>query len=235
MKRIGLTIVGLIMGIALSKQTALADSGSATSSLPLPALTAEWWQWALSIPTGQNPQSDATGQYCMVGQRGPVWFLAGTFNGDTATRSCSVPENTVLFFPVANAININSPNVCGSGPENESVKDLRAMSKATIDGATDLSVQVDGESANKLIQRVQSQVFEVALPEDNVFDAPCAAAGYGNVPAAIYSPTVDDGYYVALGPLKRGTHTVHFQAMAGPNGSNEDVTYNLTVVPVLTK
>jgi hypothetical protein len=233
MSKISVAVVGALIGLILPVPLAVADGGAAPG--PLSELTAEWWQWALSIPTGQNPQSDAIGQFCMVGQRGSVWFLAGTFNGDTATRACSVPENTVLFFPVANAININSPNVCGSGSENESVKDLRAMSKATIDGATDLSVLVDGIPANKLIKRVQSLVFDVALPEDNLFDAPCAAAGFGNVPAAIYSPAVDDGYYVALGPLKRGTHTVHFQAMAGPNGSNEDVTYNLTIVPVLTK
>lgn len=233
MNKITATIVGAAVGVVLPMQLALADDGAAIG--PLSELTAEWWQWALSIPTDQNPQSDPTGQYCMVGQRGPLWFLAGTFNGNSVTRACSVPEDKTLFFPVANAININSPNVCGSPSGNESVKDLRASSKATIDGTTDLGVQVDGKPANKLIQRVQSQVFEVALPEENVFDKGCIGAGFGNVPAGIYSPAVDDGYYVTLGPLKRGVHTIHLQAVAGPNGSNEDVTYTLTVVPVLTK
>jgi hypothetical protein len=226
-------IVGALIGLILPIQLAFADGSAAPG--PLSELTAEWWQWALSIPTDQNPQSDPTGQFCMVGQRGPLWFLAGTFNGDVATRSCSVPEDKTLFFPVANAININSPNVCGSPAENESVKDLRASSKATIDGASDLGVEVDGISVNKLIQRVQSRVFAVSLPEENLFDMPCVNAGLGNVPAGVYSPAVDDGYYVALVPLKRGLHTIHLQAVAGPGGSNEDVTYNLTVVPVLTK
>ena len=230
MNKIGLSAVGVVVGLTMLTRPAFAGGGATPG--PLSELTAEWWQWGLSIPKDQNPQSDATGQYCMVGQRGPLWFLAGTFNGDAATRACSVPEDKTLFFPIANAINVNSPNVCGSPPGNELVKDLRASSKATIDGATDLSLEVDGKSANKLIQRVQSQVFEVALPEDNLFDKPCADAGLGNVPAGIYSPAVDDGYYVTLGPLKRGTHTVHFQAVASPGGSNEDVTYTLTVVPV---
>lgn len=229
MNKISFFIASAALGLIVPLNIAIAGEDTA----PLSTLTAQWWQWALSIPTGQNPQLDPSGQYCMVGQRGPLWFLAGTFNGDTVPRTCSVPEDKTLFFPVANAININSPDVCGSPPENEPVKDLRAMSKATVDGATDLSVQVDGRPVNRLIQRVQSQVFEVALPEDNVFDALCG--GPGSVPATVYSPAVDDGYYVTVGPLKRGTHTIHIQATAGPGGVNEDVTYKLTVVPVLLK
>jgi len=53
------------------------------------------------------------------------------------------------------------------------------------------------------------------------------------VPAGIYSPAVDDGFYVQLNPLKVGSHTLHFHA-ENP-GFVEDVTYNLTVVPVLLK
>ena len=93
---------------------------------PLSELTAEWRQWAYSIPTGQNPQEDPTGQYCMVGQRGSVWFLSGVFLGGTVTRTCSVPEGVTLFFPVINSDQINAPNVCGQGPENAKVKDMRA-------------------------------------------------------------------------------------------------------------
>lgn len=230
MNKIIAAMFGVFIGLILPAQLALADDDRSPF---LPALTAQWWQWALSIPTDQNPQLDSTGQYCMVGQRGELWFLAGTFNGDTVTRACSVPEGTTLFFPIVNAINVNSPNVCGSPPGNEPVKDLRSSSKTTIDGATDLSIQVDGRPANKLMQRVQSQVFAVALPTDNLFDAPCG--GPGTVPPDVYSPSVDDGYYVTLGPLKRGPHTIHFQAVAGPGGANEDITYKLTVVPVLTK
>jgi hypothetical protein len=86
----------------------------------------------------------------------------------------------------------------------------------------------------KNLRRIQSQVFEVALPEDNVFDAPCTGAGLGNVPAGIYSPAVDDGFYVRLNPLEIGDHTLHFHA-EGLDGSIQDVMYNLTVVPVLLK
>lgn len=224
-------IIAIVLMLIMSFDSAVA--GEDTS--PLAALSARWWQWALSIPTDQNPQSDPSGQYCMVGQRGAVWLLAGTFNGVAAARACSVPEDKTLFFPIANAINFNTPDVCGQDATNLTVTFMRSLSKATIDGATNLALRVDGRLANKLIQRVKSQVFELALPEENMFDKQCADAGLGNVPAGIYSPAVDDGYYVILGPLDRGIHTIHFEAAAGPNGSNEDVTYTLTVVPVLTK
>src|SRR5262249_52969753 len=184
------------------------------------------------IPTSVNPQLDDTGQNCMVGQRGSTWFLAGVFLGGAAARACSVPENTTIFFPVKNAVNINSPNVCGQGSQDLSVKILRALGKSTIDAVTNLSVVVDGVPIKKtLIQRVQSQVFEVALPEDNVFDKPCVDAGLGNVPGDIYSPAVDDGYYVALQPLTPGGHTIQFHAEGG--GGSQDVAYSLTVVSIL--
>jgi hypothetical protein len=109
-----------------------------------------------------------------------------------------------------------------------------ARSAAFVDEATNLSVEVDGE-AIKNLRRVQSQVFEVALPEDNVFDAPCTDAGLGNVPAGIYSPAVDDGFYVRLNPLAVGTHTLHIQSENPDAGFVLDVTYHLTVVPVVQK
>jgi hypothetical protein len=141
-----------------------------------------------------------------------------------------VPEGKVLFFPAINSVNIDTPNVCGQGPVRISVEDLRAFSAAFIDGATKLSVKVDGKQVKNLLQRIQSQVFEVALPEDNVFDAPCAALG--GVPAGIYSPAVDDGFYLRLDPLKIGDHKLEFHAENPSQGFVLDVTYNLTVVPV---
>jgi hypothetical protein len=224
-----IAIVGVIgLGVMIPLKVALGDSQS------FQVLSAEWQQWALSIPTPINPQLDTTGENCMVGQRGSVWFLTGTFGGGTATRTCAVPEGKPLFFPVINNVFFDTPNVCGQGPASLSVKELRAINAAFIDGATNLSVEVDGE-AIKHLRRVQSQVFEVALPEDNVFDAPCIGAGLGNVPAGIYSPAADDGFYVRLNSLKIGNHTLYIHAENPSQNFILDVTYNLTVVPVLLK
>ena len=194
----------------------------------LSILSAEWWQWALSIPTSVTPPVGT--HECMVGQRGPVWFLAGLFGDGTVIRTCSVPDGKALFFPVINFVNINTPNLAGQGPENLPVSTLRAQAAEFIDGATNLSVTVDGVTITNL-RRIRSRVFEVALPEDNVFGAP----------TGIYSPAVDDGIYVLLHPLPAGSdHTLHFHAERPPGTFNskeviQDVTYKLTIVPVSQK
>jgi hypothetical protein len=224
-----IAIVGTIaLGLMIPLKVALADSQS------FKELSAEWQQWALSIPTSINPQLDTTGENCMVGQRGSVWFLAGTFGGGSATRTCAVPEGKELFFPVINNVFFDSPNVCGQGPDSIPVTELRAINADFIGGATNLLVEVDGKALRNL-QRVQSKVFEVALPEENVFDAPCTGADLGNVPAGIYSPAVDEGFYVGLKPLKVGNHTLHIHAENPSVEFTLDVTYNLTVVPVVQK
>jgi hypothetical protein len=220
------TIVGIVIGLMMPAQMAIADTGTEPHGL-LPVLTAEWWQWALSIPTPQNPLLDATGEDCMIGQRGSVWFLAGFLgNGGAVTRTCSVPDNTMLFFPVINQVWFNTPGKCGNPSQNLTVKELRKLSKNTIDQAHDLSVKVDEKPLEKnRLQRIQSQVFEFAFPSDNL----C-----GDLPEGIYSPSVDDGYYVILEPLKRGNHTIHIGAQ-GADKLIEDITYNLNVEPVLLK
>jgi hypothetical protein len=87
-----ITIVALCLGLMIALNVTFADAQS------LDELSAEWWQWALSIPTSVNPLTDGTGEDCMVGQRGTTWFLAGVFTGGTVTRTCSIPQGTMLFF-----------------------------------------------------------------------------------------------------------------------------------------
>jgi hypothetical protein len=220
------SIVAVGLWLAMPLNRAFADDRI------LEMLTAQWWQWALSVPTPVNPLMDQTGEDCVIGQRGSIWFLAGIFGGGTVARTCSAPQGNTLFFPVINSVNINTPNVCGQDANNVPVADLRALSADFINGTTALSVKVDGKDVKNLLRRVQSQVFEVALPENNVFDPLCNPL---NVPAGIYSPAVDDGFYMMLPPLKTGQHTLQFHAENPSQGFAEDVTYNITVVPVLLR
>src|SRR5262245_45706748 len=123
----------------------------------LKELSAQCWQWALSIPAATNPVLDTNGQFCMVGQRGPVWFLAGTFVPGQTVRSCSIPEGVDLFFPVINQAFYNSPD-CGQNGQSYSVKDMRAIIAPVIDSATNLSVKLDNTPVSDL-RRVRSVVF----------------------------------------------------------------------------
>src|SRR5262249_48760094 len=165
-------------------------------------LSAQWWQWVLSIPVSDNPLLDATGADCMVGQRGADWFLAGTV-GAAATRSCEIPEGRSLFFPVANTSSFDTPNACGQGPEPLPSSFYRAINAAFIDGITNVSVVLDGQAVTTL-HRERSEVFDISLPADNVFLGACG----GDLPAGSYSPAVDEGIYVRLNPLAPGPHTL---------------------------
>ena len=193
-------------------------------SVLLAGTTAQWWQYALSIPTSVNPLLDPTGADCMVGQRDPIWFLAGIFPGGTATRTCAVPAGEWLFFPVINSVQINAPGVCGQ-TDSLNATQLRSLAAPLIDSATNMYVKVDGKSVKSLI-RIKSDVFATTFPADNIFNNPCG--GPGTVPAGIYSTSVDDGYYVLLKPLNSGSHTLHVHAES-TGGFQLDVIYHLIV------
>jgi hypothetical protein len=171
MNKFNQLVAAAVLGVTAPLSVASADE----NTVPLPALTAQWWQWAVSIPVDRNPQSDPTGQDCMIGQRGNLWFLAGVFSGGPAQRSCSVPEGKTLFFPIINEIDLAVPGECGDTGEFDSIKDLRQATKAFVDAVplSSLKVRVDGKPVP--FRRVRSQVFAVALPVENEFDAACVA------------------------------------------------------------
>lgn len=241
--------IGFVIGISLVLQINTA------SAEDLKKLSAQWWQWANSIPIVDNPMLDnkdikdktgkilsKAGAKCSVGQQGNIWFLAGIFyptifnKGTTetaVTRTCSIPEGKMLFVPVFNSLAFNSPKVCGQDTNNKSAPTLRDNSANEINKIATTSVKLDGKSIGQ-VQRIKSNVFETTLPENNVYDRPCAVARFGNVPAGIYSPAVDDGYYTLLKPLAVGKHKLQFSAKTS-SVVKQNVTYNLTVVPVLKK
>jgi len=230
MKKATKLAVALAVSLVLPPGAAMADQGppiylpqTAPFGKPLPQWTAEWWQFMLSIPTAVNPLADETGDSCMLGQRGEVWFLAGNFGGTAAptTRACSIPEGKALFFPVLNVVDVNTTT--------QTASELRTETAPCLDAATQLTVEVDGQSLPRLFDknRVRSAVFEIALPTDNLF----------GLDAGIYSPAIDDGYYVMLKPLPVGKHQLHIVgASAGCDlfgrAFSTEVTYNVTIVPV---
>ncbi len=230
------SLAGLAFGLLIPFGIAVAQNGSAAGSdfqsdsrsgqlvfppnshpfdKSFPEWSAEWWQLTFSLPTSDNP---VNGQDCSLGQRGKVWFLAGSFESSPFSRSCSVPEGKALFFPVINRIDINVTD--------QTVRDLRAEIAPCLNAATNLSAEVDGEYIDNLERfRVKSVPFEVAVPPNGLFGL-----------EGIYSPVVGDGFYLMLKPLHIGTHIIHVSAqepVVGTCGSaTVDGTYTVTVKPV---
>lgn len=207
-------------GLAWAQPQVVFPPDSNPFGKPIQNWTAEWWQLMLSIPAADNPIVDHTGRNCAVGQRGPVWFLAGS-PGTVETRACSIPDGKALFFPIINLADINTTN--------QTAKELRAELAPCMDRITTLSVEVDGKPLRNLNDsaRVRSAVFEITVPHDGFLDP------------GTYSPVVDDGFYVMLKPLSVGNHNLHLRGatdgcpLQGP--FSVDVLYHLTVVPISLK
>ena len=68
-------ITGIGLALMMPIRMAMAESDdhmSSADSESFKKLSAEWWQWALSIPTPENPLADTTGGKGVVGQRGSI-------------------------------------------------------------------------------------------------------------------------------------------------------------------
>lgn len=216
---VGLALVfGLALSaLALNPAPADAQLTLRVNGKPFHQWSALWWQWALSIPADVNPMIGNNSPD--IDQRDDVWFLAGIWGGGTAAeRTSIVPAGRHIFFPIANAMWIQTPL------DNPDLK-LRHWRQIVHEylapyGGT-LECTLDGKKVvfnrNTPIVRCQSAVFTAEFPADNVFGLdPAMLTGY---------PIVSDGYWVMLPPLTPGEHVLWFRSDAASSG----VTYHLTV------
>ncbi|HEY5880601.1 MAG TPA: hypothetical protein VIU11_16945 [Nakamurella sp.] len=197
------------------------------------SLTATWWQWALAQPaidvaatnTNTNPVLDTTGEYATAGQPagiGPAnkyFFLAGTF-GQDVVRTVTVPPGKTLFFPIFNfeADNAVDPITHFKVPE------LKALAKANVDGAINLTATFDG--APVAFFRSTSPVFDYTMPDENSIYEYFGFTGpqfTGRI-----KPAVADGYWAILPPPTPGEHVLRFTAASSLIDFSLDVTYQLT-------
>jgi hypothetical protein len=178
--------------------------------------TAEWWKWFLSIPTETNPINDPSGERCALGQQGPVWFLVGSGGGKTV-RECTIPEGRAILIP---AIAVEC-----SYAEDQSLRtdnDLRACATSDQDLVTETTATLNGSALQ--IHRVQSAVFNLTFPVDNIFTVPEGP-----------TKSVSEGFWVFIKPLPPGQYELHVQGLlvdptvTAPVNLVEDSTYHLTV------
>lgn len=178
--------------------------------------TAEWWKWFISIPTEDNPINDPSGERCLHGQQGPVVNGLGS-GGGKVVRECTIPAGKAILIP---AIAVEC-----SYAEDQSLRtedDLRACATSDQDLVTHTAATLNGSVLQ--VHRVQSPVFDLIFPADNVFAAP-------------EGPTkaVSEGFWVFLKPLRPGQYELHVEGLlvdptvTAPVNLVEDSTYHLTV------
>jgi hypothetical protein len=192
--------------------------------------SAAWWQYVLAQPASTNPLTDPTGAGCGVAQSGPVFFLVGT-TGGTATRDqCVVPQGKALFFPVANAFDVHTP---GDGLNTPQAvwKDLQVTNALSF---TSLYASIDGVPVKNLDNVATSPYRACAGPVPGCapsFSLTLATGNILSIPAGTYAPTVADGYYLMLAPLRPGKHTISFGGTGNLGGPfSTATTYHLTVI-----
>ncbi len=226
MKRVLVLALSVILALALLAPMAAARPHHQKNVLG--KLGAQWWNWAVEEPVGQNPLEGSYDEsvppgdiQCDGSNPSNVWFLAGTTSGE-GTRACTAPANTPLFFPTFNVI--CSP-ATGDDPNDPRWSGLgfpgcaKWYTDNSLDQGSTTFAKVDGKDRSDI--RAASGPFNWTLPENNIFGAEA-----GTYPAAT------DGRWVLLPPLSKGEHQVEFGGdfKDTPFGDfTIDVTYNLTV------
>ena len=209
MKRAIVMAISVILALAVAAP--IASGQPASQGQGLKALTEAWWTWALTQPSPMEGDYKG-GQKCEGEFVEGVFFLAGTSplvqtEGD-AERTCTVPADTALFFPVINAFcTEDEPDYpqCARDPVNTA---LAGEPYATRDGA-DLS-----------FSRITTGEFPLILPKPNIFRLP--AGPYEHL-------ALSDGLWVYLPQgLEPGEYTLQFGGDLGDFPLN--ITYNLIVV-----
>ena len=227
--------VSLVLVLLLAATTALAvgrnpnpaviPPGSAPQGRTYGEWAAAWWTWALQFPLEQNPMLDPTGAFGSAGQQGPVWFLAGAFDGP-AERSITIPKGKRIFFPLYNVFNDYScPDAERLPAPGQTLEEfLTEGAEAMSDMATELFAEVDGMPIQNLWDFRAHSDMEMFSKHSSLSTLdPCVSSGP--------QPAVAGGYWLMLAPLPRGQHTIRFGSTAsfGDFEFGVDVTYYVTV------
>lgn len=229
---LGLVVVLLVTPLAVRAQgaTPAASPAAAGAVLSPDAVVAgatlgewhaRWFQWSISLfVPGVDPNTDATGERCALGQHGPVFFLAQAGHVGPTNRTCTVPSGAVLFVPIFNV-------ECSSAEDppyhGETEAQLRQCAAAHIDIGLDqdlptAGLAVDGQAVTDLSgYRAPTPLFTWNMPPKNSPGAPAGVAS-----------SVGDGYAALIGPLSDGAHVVEFSVPNGTGGVAH-ITYRLTV------
>jgi hypothetical protein len=219
MKRALVMAISVVLALAMAAP--IASGQTAPQRQDLKALTEAWWTWATAVPSPligdySSPDPQCEGEFV-----DGVFFLAGA-QGGNATRTCTVPADTALFFPVINSFTTAEEPNYPWGPH-------KFVAKALANGET--YATLDGEDLK--MQRIATGPFTLILPEDNIFDCPQCDPPV-DLGGPYPYPAVSDGLWVYLPQgLKPGEYTLKFggtSVRANGQPFRVDVTYNLIVV-----
>ena len=155
----------------------------------------DWWQWAFSMPVDQSPVRDPDGRLCGINQRGPVWYLAGGFGSARIHRTCTIPADRLLFFPIITTMVTTMPG------QEQTCDEAQAQASENNERYVHLVVEIDGIRVPEL-QR--TRISTIACFNLAGRTAP-------ELEPRTFFPSAADGYWVMLAPLPAGDHRLEFR------------------------
>ncbi len=202
-----------------------SSSNSSLYNQVLGRLGASWWQWIYSIPCDRNPLLDETGAFQNRGQRGAVYFLAGS-GGQTVVRNVTIPRGRFIFFPIVNYSNsYPCPDPDFKPAPGQSLEDfLTQGAQEAIDLVDFLSVELDNVALQNLTNNRGTSdlfTFRPATGLDGCLGDACLAG--------TRKQAVTDGYWMLLSPLSRGNHKLRIRGGVSAFNFSLDVTYNIKI------
>ena len=228
MKRAIVIAISVILALVVAAPIASGQSSSQGKNLGkgqnLGKLTGDWWNWAVS--TNPSPLNDtAGGDPCGGNFVDGVFFLGGSFASQAVKRTCTVPANTPILFPVVNTACGAAPTVLDpeTGTFTGDPEPYSKCAQAPIDDIASNSTMIATLNGQPLeIQRLESGPFTLTIPSpSNV--VPTAPPGSYDSWAS--------GFWVYLSQgLEPGTYTLHWGGTFPNVKFKQDITYNLTVV-----
>jgi hypothetical protein len=192
----------------------------------------EWTKWALAQPhSTASPIADETGEFCNVDQSGDVFRLAGTFGGPVE-RTCTIPADKHLFFPLVNRWCINPEGEDGWGSEEAFQEFLHEYYPWNREHTCSLTLRLDGvdlvsDDLAELDEALYVDVYDSFIADINP-DNWATAYGFEGGP----TETAADGHFALLRPLEPGEHVLEFGGAICDEGAVDFETsavYYLTV------
>lgn len=204
------------LAVAVAAQSAFGQSnaienlieppGSKVAGRTIGEWTGVWWTWLLTSPLHRDPAQDDSGAHCGIGQDGPVWFLAGSFNEFPVTRRCNVPEGKYILLPMFTGITRPTPDQAQA-----TCKTSQDKSERFADAVIGVYASLDGvpvPSPEKYRERTK-----------DCFDP----HGTGRAISA------QDGHWIMLRPLSPGKHILRYGRDEKGGKTNTDVSVVLQV------
>ena len=218
MKRAMLMAISAILALTVAVPVASAKSPSGSQNLP--ALTAAWWNWATSQDPSPLQGDYEGGAQCEGEYVDGVFFLAGTAGWD-ASRTCTVPADTPILFPVFNVVCSEAFGAAGQDQPDPTPYDTACAKPLTDDALAngDTYATLDGKKLRTT--RIASGVF--------TWNIQFANNPYG-LPVGTW-PSATDGVWVYLPQgLDPGEYTLEFGGEFYDDAFSVNTTYDLIVV-----